>query len=168
MLSIKNLHAWIWLSMVTLVPACSFHQTPVALQPVGPAPMEESSPSLEGTLVVYSDLELFSDPPPYFNQHSSYTIASDDGKLVKHVPNHLAGFDEGPQPIALAPGSYTVTARSANFGRIEVPVVIKGRHTTFVYLDGQPHLNAPSTLQSNVVKLPDGQIVGWTANATAN
>jgi hypothetical protein len=56
-----------------------------------------------------------------------------------------------------------VRARSAHFGRVNVPVLIKERQTTFVYLDGLSHPEAASARQSNAVKLPDGEIVGWSS-----
>jgi hypothetical protein len=123
-------------------------------------------PSHEGTLLVYSAWELFGDPDSV-NQHSSYVVASDDGKLVKQVQNHIDRFDEGPQPIAVSPGSYTVTAQAAHIGKVNVPVVVKERQTTFIFLDGYTHPEAPSPLQTNVVKLPNGEIAGWSVNAMA-
>ena len=122
--------------------------------------------SPEGTLVVYSAWNLSGDPR-YVLQRSSYVVATSDGKPAQEVQNHLDRFDEGPQPVSLSPGAYTVTAQSAHFGKVNVPVVIKENQTTFVYLDGYPHPETTSTLQTNLVMLPNGQVVGWSLGAAA-
>jgi hypothetical protein len=88
--------------------------------------------------------------------------------LNKEIINHVDRFDEGPIRLPLAPGSYYVRARSAHFGRVNVPVVIEARQTTYVYLDGSQHPEAPSPHQSSAVKLPDGEIVGWSATVANN
>jgi hypothetical protein len=76
-------------------------------------------------------------------------------------------FDEGPIRLPLPPGSYHVTARSAHSGKVIIPVVIKERQTTFVYLDGSSHSGAPSASEVSAVKLPNGEIVGWSATQEA-
>jgi hypothetical protein len=91
--------------------------------------------------------------------------------MSKVIINHADRFDEGPIRLALPPGSYHVSARSAHFGRVNVPVIIKERQTTLVYLDGSSHPEAPSLQQTSTVRLPDGEIVGWSttvANNSAN
>jgi hypothetical protein len=91
--------------------------------------------------------------------------------LSKEVINYADRFDEGPIRLPLSAGSYHVTARSAHSGRVVVPVVIKARQTTFVCLDGSAHPEAPLDKEMNAVKLPNGEIVGWSATAgptTAN
>jgi hypothetical protein len=155
------------LGLLTLLPACAFHQTSVALQPVGPAPQAERVPTSDGALLVYSAHDLFGDPH-HITPHSDYAIVSDNGKTAQQVKNHLDRFDVGPQQISLAPGQYTVTAQTAHFGRVTVPVVIEAHQTTKVYLDGYPHPESALAAQTNVVKLPDGQIVGWSAATAQN
>jgi hypothetical protein len=61
-----------------------------------------------------------------------------------------------------------VRARSTHFGRINVPVVIHPHQTTFVYLDGASHAEAPSAQEKDVVRLPDGEVVGWSATIANN
>jgi hypothetical protein len=160
-----GLKGWLLLGLVTLLPACSSPRTAVDLAPVGPAPLDQALQPNQGGLVVYSAYNLYGDPR-YVMHHSDYSIASDDGKMVRQMANHIDRFDEGPRRIALAAGKYTVTARSAHYGKVNVPVVIQPERTTCVYLDGYPHPEAPSAAQSNVVRLPDGEIAGWSVLST--
>ena len=120
-----------------------------------------------GFLVVYSAWSNFVDQGST-GHHSRYTITSDDGKISRVVINHADRFDEGPLRLALAPGSYHVSARSAHFGRVSVPVLIQQRQTTNVYLDGSAHHEAPADRQRDAVKLPDGEIVGWSTTVANN
>ncbi len=167
MLGVKTLSQFSGAVLMLLLPACSFHPKQAVLQPIGPAPRVSPNPDQEGYLVVYSAWSNFVDQGS-IGHHSRYTIASDDGKASKEVINHADRFDEGPIRLPLAAGSYHVSARSAHFGRVNVPVIVKERQTTFVYLDGSSHPEAPSAKQSSAVKLPDGEIVGWSATvATA-
>ena len=160
-----RIHYSCCLSLLLFLQACAFHPSPpLALQPVGPAPVSTAAAPTGGTLLVYSALERFGDPR-YVTPHSSYSVSTDDGKPVEQVPNHTDRFDEGPDPVLLAPGSYVVTAESAHFGRVALPVNIKAHQTTTVYLDGYPHPGAPSG--RDAVKLPDGEIVGWSVNGGA-
>jgi hypothetical protein len=167
MLRVKPLYQLSGAVAFFLLPACSFHPNQAVLPPVGPAPRAHANPDHEGCLIVYSAWSNFVDPGST-GHHSRYTIASDDVKMSKEVINHVDRFDEGPIRLPLAAGSYHVRAPSAHFGRVNVPVIIKEHQTTFVYLDGSSHPEAPSAQQTSAVKLPDGEIVGWSATvATA-
>ncbi|HLH54628.1 MAG TPA: hypothetical protein VKY92_13525 [Verrucomicrobiae bacterium] len=143
--------------------ACSTPPQPTVLSAVGPAPQVASNPDKSGYLLVYSAWSNFVDPGSTAH-HSRYTITSDDGQFTREVINHRDRFDEGPLLLALAPGSYHVRARSSHFGRVTVPIVIQASQTTCVYLDGSAH---PSTdvSQNSAVKLPDGEIVGWSSTS---
>ena len=153
--------------LLTAVPACTSPRNPAVLQPVGPAPTDQARHQTDGYLVVYSAWSNFVDQgsTPH---HSRYVIAPDDRSAPREIINHVDRFDEGPIRVPLSPGSYRVKARSAHFGRVTVPVVIKPRQTTFVYLDGALHVNASSGEQATAVKLPDGEVVGWSANVADN
>src|ERR1700758_556006 len=52
--------------------------------------MEHRTGSAEGYLLVYSATDEFSDGEFIFNAHSSYSILTADGKLVKNVENHMS------------------------------------------------------------------------------
>ena len=55
-------------------------------------------------------------------------IYTTDGKFLRNVENHISRSDESPELVKLAPGSYTLEARSANDGYVRVAVVIKQAH----------------------------------------
>ena len=139
------------------------------LRPVGPAPGPQTlAPPGEGVLVVYSAWSCFDN---YLTaDHSGYNIYSNDGKLVKWVPNFIEGdwTVEPPTRVHLPAGSYTIKAEGGIYGWVYVPVVIKCDQTTPVYLDDENHPIASMASMNNVVKLPDGEIVGWAANPGTN
>jgi hypothetical protein len=138
---------------------------PMAIQPVGPAPQEEVKNSADGYLVVYSAWGLVNENKAPVDHHSRYTIMSDDGKMNRVIINHVDRFDEGPIRVALTAGSYKVSALSAHSGRVIVPVIIAPQQTTYVYLDGQTRPKLAADQQADLVKLPDGQVVGWAVSA---
>lgn len=147
--------------------ACSAPTHQTVLQPVGPAPQADSIPGSEGYLVVYSAWSNFVDQGST-GHHSRYTITSDNGAYSREVINHVDRFDEGPIRLPLPPGSYHVRARSAHFGRVGVPVVIQRAQVTYVYLDGFSHANGPSGQKQEAVRLPNGEIVGWSSTVAKN
>lgn len=141
--------------------SCSFHPQQTVLPPVGPSPPAASSPEQNGYLLVYSAWSNFVDQGST-GHHSRYTIKSNDGKTSREVINHFDRFDEGPIRLSLAPGAYHIRARSARFGKVTVPVVIRPHQTTYVYLDGRTHKQAPAPEEADAVRLPDGEVVGWS------
>lgn len=149
-------------ALVLLLPACSSAPKQSVLQPVGPAPPISSQPENAGFLVVYSAWSHFVDQGSTAH-HSRYTLSADDATKSREIINHADRFDEGPIRLPLAPGAYHVSARSARLGRVNVQVIIKARQTTFVYLDGSTHPSAPNAEQTSAVRLPNGEIVGWSA-----
>ena|ERR1039458_3827673 len=96
-------------------------------------------------------------------------VYSSDGKLVRWVPNFIEGdfTVEPPTRVSLPPGLYTIKAEGGQYGWVNVPVVIKSGHTTPVYLDGDRHSIDPLASQNNVVRLPNGEIIGWAADPAA-
>lgn len=167
MFCVKTLYPLSGAALLFLLLGCSFHPKQAVLQPVGPAPQVSVNPDKEGAVVVYSAWSNFVEQGST-GHHCRYTIASDDGKMSKEVINHTDRFDEGPIRLPLPAGTYHVRARSAHFGRLDVPVIIKERQTTFVYLDGSSHPEAPSAQQTNAVRLPDGEFVGWSATVATS
>ena len=146
---------------LALLSACANPGTPVAVQAVGPAPREEAASSHEGYLVVYSAWGIVNENKAPVDHHSRYTIMSDDDKINRVIINHIDRFDEGPIRVSLSAGSYKVSALSAHSGRVIVPVIIAPQQTTYVYLDGQTRPNLAAGQQADVVKLPNGDVVGW-------
>jgi hypothetical protein len=153
------------LGATALLPACAFHPTPVAVQAVGPAPREEANNAQNGYLVVYSAWGLVNENKAPVDHHSRYTLMSEDGKMNRVIMNHVDRFDEGPIRVPLTAGTYKVSALSAHSGRVIVPVIIAPEQTTYVYLDGRTRPKLAADQQADLVKLPDGQVVGWAVSA---
>ena len=86
--------------------------------------------SPQGYLMVFSATDRFDDGGTFYYAHSSYSIYTTDGKLLKNVENHLSRSDETPALVILPAGSYTIEARSEGRGYVRVPIVIiAGRRT---------------------------------------
>jgi hypothetical protein len=161
---IEYLRLWALSGALVFLPACASRTVPVTVQAVGPSPHEEANNSVHGFLVVYSAWGLVNENKAPVDHHSRYTVTSDDGKMNQVIINHIDRFDEGPVHLPLPPGSYKVSALSAHAGRVIVPVVIESRQTTSVYLDGQTRPPIAADAKASLIRLPDGQVVGWAAN----
>lgn len=163
-----------------LAAGCAGPSARLSLAPVGPPPGGQApAPATGGSLVVYSacesipnlslevsgsesDVETCSDNQEY----SAYEILSADGKHLRKVQNNAGTVLLHPQQVALPAGKYTVSARSFHYGRVAVPVVIAAGQTTVLHLEGESFWPAESGFnQTNTVRLPDGQVIGWRALA---
>jgi hypothetical protein len=164
---LRQLSAGLSIAFLVLMPACSFHSQPAVLPAVGPAPARALAPEADGFLVVYSAWSNFVDQGST-GHHSRYIVTSEDGRTRREVINHIDRFDEGPIRLPLTPGGYRVSARSAHFGRVTVPVVIQPRQTTSVYLDGSSHPQVHAEPGGEVVRLPNGEVVGWSTTVAGN
>ncbi len=141
---------------------------PLALAPVGPAPISDPSPQPDkGVLQVYSETqEYYEDQMSYF-PHTDYQLYTADGRRLKRVWNHQNHEDEYPALVTLPPGNYVVRAWAEFYGLVNVPVVIRPNETTTVIL--QPGWKPGSTVPKNdLVKIPDGYYVGWRANLASS
>ena len=162
----KNAKLWFFLGSLGLLPACASYQP---LAPVGPAPVSTgyNAPG-RGSLVVYSAWSCFDN---YLtSEHSGYLIYREDGKLVRWVPNGIEGNIDLEQPtrVSLPPGRYRVKAEGGIYGWVTVPAVIQSGQTTYVYLDGGRHAIDSVAERGDVVKLPDGEAIGWAATPETN
>jgi len=103
----------------------------------------------------------------YRRQHSDYRILSADGnRLLKTVHNDSGMMAEGPIKVELPCGDYQIVARANGYGTITVPVVLAPGHLTTVHLEGSVWWPRSSPIfQSDPVRLPSGEIVGWRASA---
>jgi hypothetical protein len=101
---------------------------------------------------------------PYHVFYSDYEVHTDDGKLLRKVHNDSGSSINGPQRIGLTAGSYRVVARANGYGTITVPVVIRPSQTTTVHLEGGGW-NSETPVPSEPVRLPRGEIAGWSADA---
>jgi hypothetical protein len=102
----------------------------------------------QGSLMVYSATNEFDDGGLLYYAHSSYTIYTTNGKLVKSVENQISRSDEIPEIVKLPVGSYLVEARSKKDGYVHVRVVIKTGHRTTVDLDSRQDNSLASELSS--------------------
>lgn len=136
-------------------------------QPVGPSRPHLTSRQGEGALVVYSATEITDQAETYFPTHSSYAIYAPDGKFVEKVDNRTGSFDQEPVAVELPVGQYRIRARARNVGLVQVPVVIEENQTTVVHLDARMRLDPALKVGDKPVRLPDGQIVGESAQNTA-
>lgn len=144
---------------------CSSPKQPAIAERIGPAPAVSIPHQDAGYLAVYSAWSNFVDQGST-GHHSRYIVSADDGRSTREIINHVDRFDEGPIQLPLAPGAYHVRARSAHFGRVNIPIVIEPHRTTLVYLDGRPHPETRGEQASTEVKLPDGEVVGYSATVS--
>lgn len=147
---------------VWFVTSCA--SVPPAIAPVGPQQKAGGLGLGTGHLIVYSATEekpvgkLVSYYP-----HTGYSIKTPDGKPFKWVANHTGVMDQAAQYISLEAGNYLVVAQSESYGRVAVPVVIKSGHNTEVDLEGRWHQRGNPTEGADLVRLPNGEIIGWSA-----
>jgi hypothetical protein len=139
---------------------------PLVLTPVGPTPAAQHSTFGEGNVVVHSDTdERHLDKSTVFYVHTSYLIETRDGRRVRWVANHLGDMDELPQRVSLPVGTYTVVARSEDYGRVRVPVVIVAGRTTEVHLEDAWKPCEQPVSDTALVRFPNGYVVGWAVPA---
>ncbi len=149
------------LGLALLLTGCA-STPPLVLERVGPPKEQASARSNEGNLVVYSAWS------PHMNMadpdtplRSDYTILSSDGAVYREVENWQSKVLREPASISLPPGHYTVEADAAEHGKVQVPVLIVTHRTTSIYLDGEPEHDFRGVAKSDLVSLPNGDVVGW-------
>jgi hypothetical protein len=123
-----------------------------------------------GTLVVYSAFRRnadFNALDPNRPEYSDYKIFDTDGKLLQRVHNNSGTILQDAVPVELSPGKYNVVARANGYGYVTIPVMIVAQQDTILHLEGGGFWpNESAFNQTNAVRLPDGQIVGWKAAAS--
>lgn len=131
-------------------------------EPVGPAGVVPRPSSNVGQLVVYSGWDDFNTLDADHPRHTPYVLRPDSGGETIRVRNQSGSFGQEPQVVSLAPGRYRVEAKATNLGPMQVPVVVRERKTTVVYLDGVTGPPTASQGSSSIwVREPNGHIVGW-------
>ncbi len=164
--AMKTYFTLIAIITVALLSGCATGSNGLALDTVGPPltqPMGASSTN--GTLVVYSAYEVnadFNARDPNRPEYSDYKIFTTDGKLLQRVHNNSGTILQDPVSVKLQPGKYNVVARANGYGFVAVPVMIAAHQNTILHLEGGGSWPDESAFsQTNAVRLPDGQIVGW-------
>ena len=155
------------LLFASVLTSCVTSPRGLVLETVGPPPGETAEVGASGSLLVFSAFDPAADfnNSPYRNRYTDYRVYCSDGtQLVKAVHNDSGKLVEGPVRVDLAAGTYRVVARANGYGTVTVPVVIKASQTTLVHLEGSHWWPKNSPIfDSNPVRLPSGQIVGWPA-----
>lgn len=128
---------------------------------VGPRGGVAATNSVQGHLMVYSGWDITNMENPDQPQHAAYLIVSESGELVGRIRNHGGVTNEDPVPVPLAPGRYRIESRASGFGLVIVPVVIRRGQVTTVWLDGAHDVARVPKDDSHLVRLPNGQVVGW-------
>ena len=151
-----------------LLAGCATGKSGIALDVVGPIPAQPAAVSLtNGTLVVYSAYEVnadFNSRDPYRPEYSDYRIFTSDGKLLQRVHNNSGTILQDPVPVELPAGKYRVIARANGYGYVTIPVIVDAQQSTVLHLEGGGSWpDEPVFNQTNAVRLPDGQVVGWRA-----
>ena len=134
----------------------------VVLEAVGPASVEARWANGPGKLVVFTEREQYSSAEVTYSRHTGYRVLSPDGKLVTYVRNQTGGHDEAPQAVSLPSGSYVVVGLAQGLGMVKAPVLVQALKTTELHLEPgwKPDVNGR---ERDLVRLPNGQIVGWRA-----
>lgn len=128
--------------------------------------VDTSAPT--GYLKVYTATEDHNDGHIHYYPHTGYTVYSEDGKtVVTKVRNAIGIHDEDPSLVQL-PGKYVVLGEVENGGMVKVAVVIQPGQLTKVDLGSDWKQRTLAGNAADWVRLPNGQIVGWRARATAS
>jgi len=151
-----------------LLSGCATGQGGMTAGAVGPAPTGRAAAnSTNGTLVVYSAFEVnadFNARDPYRPEYSDYKICSADGKFLRRIHNDSGTILQDPASVKLPVGQYCVVARANGYGDVTIPVVIGAGRNTVLHLAGGGSWPGPAAFnQTNAVRLPDGQFIGWRA-----
>lgn len=133
---------------------------------VGPVPSAaRGTDSTNGTLLVYSAYKRnadFNSSDPNRPEHSDYKILTEDGHLLRKVHNITSTAFQDAVAVELTPGKYQVVARANGYGYLTIPVVIEAQRSTVIHLEGGGFWPDESAFnETNAVRLPDGQIIGW-------
>jgi hypothetical protein len=156
----------------------------VAVQePVGPCQRIVSADDAPGSLMVYSarratDANLNAEAFLWNNDlgrnafmyepaHTDFTLYDADGKVVRHVRNADGRSAETPTSVWLPAGVYTVEAEAeksaATTMTLIIPVVIEAGQRTTLHLEPPWERPAGALEMANVVRLPDGRVLGCRA-----
>ena len=160
----KNLFmAGLVAGLLPLLASCA-GRGPLVIGPVGPETSRQIEATPTGYLKVYSATEDHKDGNMHYFPHTSYSICTEDGKILRKVANAIGVHDEDPALVELPAGTYTALAGSRHYGRVKVTVVIEPGKLTTVNLEDDKLLpRGPSKSVHDLVRLPNGSVVGWRA-----
>lgn len=152
-MSIKTvLLAWTFLGCA----ACTPIRPLVITDVVGPT---RAPPTSIGALIVYSDTEVVSADPVDEETYSDYQLRTADDEFIRTVVNRDRLQLGKPLTVQLAAGRYTVIAKAAKIGWVNVPVLVEPGSTTIVDLNHEMFA-APPSEDGRWVRLPNRQAIG--------
>ena len=159
--------AWLIVGMSLWMTACASVRRPLVVGPVGPETSKHVEMTPTGYLKVYSATEDHADGDMHYFPHTSYSVYSGNDTIVKKVANAIGIHDEDPALAELPAGTYTVLAKSEHYDLVKVKVVIEPGKLTTVNLghNKPPQLDLPRS-NHDLVRLPNGSIVGWRAEGS--
>jgi len=172
----SQLIARLLVGLLPLLASCASSTVPLMLGPVGPETSTRIETAPTGYLKVYSATEDYHNGSAedldfrevHYYPHTNYAVYSEDGKTVKKVRNAIGVHDEDPALVEMPAGTYTVLAESERYGMVKVKVVIKPGKLTAVNLEyNKPSQGGPSKSNNDLVRLPNGSIVGWRAEVSS-
>ncbi len=150
-----------------LLSGCASTAPTVVNVPVGPRPPGLLEGGYAGFLTVHTATEQYPDGDnTNANVHTDYQIYTPDGRLFKQVSNSLGPRSEIPVTVKLPKGSYSVVAQSEIVGAVTIPVVVETGKTTELHLEREKDWKrvAVNARESDLVRLPNGQVIGYRAN----
>jgi hypothetical protein len=164
----KTYYTVLLFTAVTLWSGCAFGSRDMVLGPVGPQLLTADALAPKGYMKVYSSTEGHNDGDVHYYPHTSYTVYSDDGRtVVKKVANAISIHDEDPALVDMPAGNYTVLAESEYYGMVKIKVVIEPGKLTTVNLEyNNPSPHDLSNGSADLVRLPNGSVVGWRAKGS--
>jgi len=156
--------------MVILSPlavSCATPHSSAVFGPVGPRSSPRDELISTGYLKVYSATEDHDDGNTHYFPHTGYTIYSEDGKtVVKKVANAISIHDEDPSLVQLPAGKYVVLAKAENRGMTRIAVIIDPGRLTEVNLEYDGKYRVPPGKAPDLVRLPNGTVVGGRAEGS--
>ncbi len=176
------IHAFPFLAAVvaaTCLTGCASSEVRVAA-PLGPRPNVPPATDTLGALQVFTAAQLVAENVNFQEffagepglkecedlAHSDYTLYSGDGRVLRRVKNASNSQDAEPTLLRLPPGQYQVEAQCEDpdgmRAMVMVPVIIQAGRTTRVHLQA-PWSPQASFAQGDLVRMPNGQPVGWNA-----
>jgi hypothetical protein len=155
-------------TLAALLAGCNSSRSALAFAPVGPVQSPAASLVSSGTLLVYTAFNTgvpSPNLPDDIRQHTDYELRAEDGKLLRHISNQAGYQSENPSPVPLPAGNYQITARANGYGVVTIPVVISAGRLTELHLEGgHAWPDNQAFNESNSVRLPGGEIIGWKAS----
>jgi hypothetical protein len=162
---VAHLRSLMAVGVTSLAAACAIQQPVVLHSPVGPAPMVQAQSTSKGFLTVYTAMKTYpEDEETYYTVHTDYGIYDTSGHRVMSVRNAATYHDPTPKTVTLPEGTYTIQGWTDGYQLLKVPVVIKAGRATIVNMEAAGNNRFPGAKDSDIVRAPDGRIIGWSAN----